>query len=33
MSGKINNQNISKEDITTSEAIKKYGDLKAIAVL
>lgn len=31
--GKINNQNLSKEDITTSEAIKKYGDLKVSAVL
>lgn len=33
INGKINNQNISKEDLTTSEAIKKYGNLKVAAVL
>lgn len=33
ISGKINKQNISKEDLTTSEAIKKYGNLKVAAIL
>lgn len=33
INGKINKQNISKEDLTTSEAIKKYGNLKVAAIL